>query len=169
MSEPLQKEDRQEQPVPLTESSWVAARPPKEGCPTLYISGNELLTIPSALEAVATKTLSLLTIDIKTRKSVGVSRETIERLNIAVCVIVTRSTAIWDFLLATEETDKKLDGSIVTTKSVRLQTEYMSTGKIKVTLHTPMDILFDHLGTFFSKYGPVGDVSSVISKLSIIT
>lgn len=43
-----------------------------------YISNNELLTILSALEVVATKTIYLLSTDVKTRKLVGVSRETIE-------------------------------------------------------------------------------------------
>lgn len=40
-----------------------------------YISGNELLTIPAALDAVTTRTISLLATDVKTRKLVGVSRD----------------------------------------------------------------------------------------------
>lgn len=39
---------------------------------------NEFLTIPEALDAVSTCTISLLTSDVKTRKLIGVSRETME-------------------------------------------------------------------------------------------
>lgn len=41
-----------------------------------YISGNELFSIQLALKAVATRTISLLTTDAKTRKLICVSRET---------------------------------------------------------------------------------------------
>lgn len=42
------------------------------------ISDNVLLAVPSTLEAVASKRLSLLVTDVKTRKLVRVSRETTE-------------------------------------------------------------------------------------------
>lgn len=44
-----------------------------------FIPGNELLTLPSALEAMATITISLLTTDVKTRKLI-VSKETLEAI-----------------------------------------------------------------------------------------
>lgn len=40
-----------------------------------FISGNDLLSVASVLERVATRTVPLLTADVKTRKLVGVSRE----------------------------------------------------------------------------------------------
>lgn len=40
-----------------------------------FIAGNELLIIPSALEAITRRTIPLLTSDVKTRKLVGVNRE----------------------------------------------------------------------------------------------
>lgn len=43
-----------------------------------FTKGNEYLTIPEALDVVATRTISLMTTDVKTRKLTGVSRETIE-------------------------------------------------------------------------------------------
>lgn len=75
-----------------------------------YISDNVLLTILSALEAVATKNISLLTTDVKTRNLVGVSRETIEdaltSLNIDASVLTKQSNAMLDILLASEEVAK---------------------------------------------------------------
>lgn len=41
-----------------------------------YARVNEFLSIPETLEAVNTKATSLLTTDVKTRKLIGVSRET---------------------------------------------------------------------------------------------
>lgn len=43
-----------------------------------FIKGNELLTVPEALNAVTTWTISLLTSDVKTRKLIGVSGEAVE-------------------------------------------------------------------------------------------
>lgn len=69
-----------------------------------------LLTVSSAQEAVATKTISLLTTDVKTRKLVGVSRETIEEaltsLNIGASVLTKQSNTMSDILLASEEVAK---------------------------------------------------------------
>lgn len=42
---------------------------------------------------------------------------------------------MWDILLATEDAVKALSGSILTTKFVRLQTDYLGMRKTKVTLH----------------------------------
>lgn len=73
-------------------------------------------------------------------------------------------------MLATEEADKKLPGSRLTSKSVRLQMEYMGTIKTRITLQeVPMDISKDHLEAFFSQYLPVSEVSPLISKASIAT
>lgn len=43
-----------------------------------FVSGNELLLMPSILETVNTRTISLLTTDIKTHKLIGVNREIME-------------------------------------------------------------------------------------------
>lgn len=94
-----------------------------------YISGNELLTIPSLLEAVLTRTITLLMTDVKTRKLTDVSREIMEEalknLNIASKVLTRRVNTMLDILLTTVKETKALAGSILTTKSVRLQTEYL--------------------------------------------
>lgn len=58
--------------------------------------------------------------------------ETLKSLLIAPKILMKRSNSIWDSLLATEEETKLLAGSILTTKAIRLQTEYMG---IRVTLY----------------------------------
>lgn len=59
-----------------------------------------------------------------------------------------------DILLRTEVAGKSLADSILTTKRVRLQTQYMGAKKAKVTLlGVPLYISEDHLFfVFFSKF-----------------
>lgn len=72
-------------------------------------NGNELLTIPEALEAVTIRTISLLTTDVTTHCLLGVSRDTMEAplkgLQIQIKMLAKRSKAIWDVLLASEVED----------------------------------------------------------------
>lgn len=67
--------------------------------------------------------------DVKSSKCIIVNRESMEEalksLNIGDKVLALQSNARWDILLQTEEAAKSLAGSILTTKSLRLQTEYM--------------------------------------------
>lgn len=62
-------------------------------------------------------------------------QEALKTLNVSPRVLARRSNALWDILLANEEEAKKLAGSILTTKTVRMQTEYMGTRKTRVTVH----------------------------------
>lgn len=74
-----------------------------------------------------------------------------------------------DILQACEEDAKRLVGIVLTTKSVRLQTEYMGTRKTKVTLNgMPMDIKRSDWRVF-SKFGDVEDVSAAAGKMGIAT
>lgn len=104
-----------------------------------FIAGNELLAVPSVMEAVNTKRISLLMTDVELRKFIGVSREgmeeTLKNLNIRVKVLARRSNTMWDVLLVSEEEAKSLAGSILAMKAVRLQTEYMGTWKTWITIH----------------------------------
>lgn len=98
--------------------------------------------------------------DVKTRKLIGVNREIVEEaiksLNIGAKVLARRRRAMWDILLASEDSAKALTSSIMTTKSVRLQTEYLWNKKSKVILHRVLlYIALDHLGFSFSKFGEV--------------
>lgn len=81
----------------------------------------------------------------------------LKSLNIMPKILAQRSNAIWDILLATMEESKALDGSILTTKWVRLQTEYLDTRKTKIMLGY---ILEDQLGAFFAQYEQVGEDQS---------
>lgn len=58
---------------------------------------------------------------------------------------------IWDILIQTEEAVKTLAGSILTTKSVELKTEYITTRKSIVKLNGfPLYISVDYLGVLFT-------------------
>lgn len=128
-----------------------------------FISGIELLTVPSS---VATRTVSLLATDVKTRKLVGVSRKVMEEEQSAKA-LRKKSNAVYDILMSSKEATEKLSGSIFTIKSMRMQTEYMSTWKIKN--YVSMEITDDRLGGYFSQYGRVEDVTSIPSKAGIVT
>lgn len=64
----------------------------------------------SIVETATARSISLLTVDVKTRKFVAVSREAMEEalkaLNMMVKVMARRSYAMWDILLASEEAPK---------------------------------------------------------------
>lgn len=101
------------------------------------------------LETMNTRTISLLTTDIKTRKLISVKKEIMEEalknLNIGSKILIRRSRTMRDIVLVIENAAKALAGSIMTTKSVRLQTEYLRTRKTKGILHeVPLYISGDH-------------------------
>lgn len=51
-------------------------------------------------------------------------KEALKSLNITAKVLAKWSNAMWNILLASKEAAKELAGGILTTKSVRLHTEY---------------------------------------------
>lgn len=55
-----------------------------------------------------------------------------------------QSNVMWNILLATEKAAKELAGSILTTESVSLQTEYMGTRKMTLPLET-LTVTFKNL------------------------
>lgn len=124
-------------------SACVAERPPKgpeyySGLRKEYayfISGNELIALSSLMEAIATRTISLLTADAKTRKFIAVTRDLMEDalkvLNIGAKVLARISNAMWDIVLALEETVEALAGSLLTTKCFS-RMEYMGTRKTRM-------------------------------------
>lgn len=91
------------------------------------------------------KTISLLTLEVKSRKLTGVSRagmeETLKSLHIGAKMLIRKTNAMWNILLANENKAMTLADSILTTKSVRIQTECMGTHRTRITLHgVSMDI-----------------------------
>lgn len=97
--------------------------------------------------------------------------EALTCLNIITKMLARRSNPMWDILLTSEEEAKTLAGCILTTKSVRTQTEYMGAERTKITLHgMPMDIEEEDLvGAFFTEYGQVEEITVVRSKTGIAT
>lgn len=90
--------------------------------------GNKILPIPEALNVIITRTISLLTMDVKLCKLIGISREMIEEalksLKITPNILMKWSNAMWDVLLVME---KELAGNVLTTKVLQLQIKYMGT------------------------------------------
>lgn len=65
-------------------------------------------------------------------------------------VLMKRNNAI---LIGNDEVVQKLASSVLTTKSAQMQTEYMSSRKIKLSHHkVSIDITHNRLGYYFSKY-----------------
>lgn len=77
---------------------------------------------------------------------------------------------MWDILLEMENKPKKLVRRILTTKSVKLQTVYLGTRKIRITLHgVALDISEDYLGAFFAQYGQAAKVTPAKGRMGIST
>lgn len=113
---------------------------------------NEHLTIPEVIDAVKTSpiTTTPLITDVGTQRLIVFSRkimeEALKTLKIGSKFLTRRCNAI---LLPTEEA-KMLAGNTVTTKSVRLQTEYLGTRLTNITFHgVPVNITADRLGAFW--------------------
>lgn len=128
----------------------------------VFIYRNKLLTIPSTSEAVVTRTNSLLNTNVKSRKLIGVIRvvmdESLKSHN--------RGAKFWT-KNQRHVAAKTLVTSILTTKSVKLQTECMSTHMTRVTLH--MAPLPRQFGAFILKYGTVVFVPPLIRKEGFAT
>lgn len=125
-----------------------------------FISSNELIAVPSVVETINTRTISLLATDLKTRKLIGVSRDVMEEflksLNIGANELAHRSNSLRNILLAMKEAAKSLAVIILTAKLLRLQTKYMGTQKAWITLlKVPMYITEDNLWVFFVEYREV--------------
>lgn len=65
---------------------------------------------------------------------------------------------------------KELAGNILTTKSIQLQTEYMGTRRMIITVYgVPLDITVDHVKAFFANFGQVRDIIHILSKVGVPT
>lgn len=85
-------------------------------------------------------------------------------------MLAKRFNSIRNILLAIEEEAKQLAGSLLISKSVWFQTEYMGTWRTRVTVHrVPANITEDQLSTYFSKFGLVEDISPIMDKADIAT
>lgn len=82
-----------------------------------YLNVNKFFTVLEMSDAV-TRTISLLTMDVKTQKIIGVNRETTEEALRSLKIGPKKLNAMWDILLATEEEVKQLAGRILTAKTI---------------------------------------------------
>ena len=125
-----------------------------------YFKGNEILSIPELVEKLTPRILSLVVSDLKTKRLVGLKKETFEELlrkaGIPCQYFCRKSFATWDVLLPTEDQAAKLAANNITTKYFRLQPEYRGTRRLCVTIcNVPASITGEVLATYLSSYGQV--------------
>ena len=138
-----------------------------------YFKGNEILPIPELVEKLTPRTLSLVVSDLKTKKLVGLKRETFEELvkkaGIPCQYFCRKSFATWDVLLPTEDQAAKLAANNISTKYFRLQPEYRGTRRLRVTIcNVPAHITGEVLAAYLSSYGQVEDFNLLRSPAGIM-
>ena len=134
-----------------------------------YFKDGEILHIPELVEAVEPKTLSFVVTYLKIKRLAGLKKETFEDIlkieNIPGKYFCRRNFATWDVLLPSEEVAKKLAGGNITTRFFRLQLEYRSKRRIKVTVcNVSMKLSEDILDAYLSLYGSVEQVTQIRSN-----
>ena len=125
-----------------------------------YLKGNEILPIPEIVEKLTPRILSLVISDLKTKRLVGLNKETFEELlrkaGIPCQYFSRKSFATWDDLLPTEEQAAKVAANNIVTKHFRLQPEYKGTCRLRVTVsNVPAYITGEVLATYLSAFGQV--------------
>ena len=123
-----------------------------------YLKGNEILPIPEIVERIAPRVLSLVVSDLKTKRLVGLSKDTFKELlrkaGIPCQYFCRKSFATWDVLLPTEEQAAKTAAKDIITKHLRLQPEYKGTRRLRVTVcNVPAIITGEVLAAYLSAYG----------------
>ena len=122
-----------------------------------YFNGKEILPIPEIVQQLEPRILSLVISDIKTKKLVGLKKETFEELprkaGIPCQYFCRKSFAMSDVLLPTEEQDAKTAKSNIMTKNFRLQPEYKGTRRLRVTIcNVPVYITGEVLALYLSAF-----------------
>ena len=125
-----------------------------------YFKGNEILPIPELVEKLMPRILSLVVSDLKSKRLVGLKKETFEELlrkaGIPCQYFCRKSFATLDVLLPTEDQAAKLAANNITTKYFRLQPEYRGTRRLRVTIcNVPAHITGEVLAAYLSSYGQV--------------
>lgn len=118
----------------------------------------------SIMEAITSRTIYLLTENFKTRNFVAINREAME--------VTLKSFQVQSVGPTIKCHVGHLAGNKRVCKSIKRQHtrqtgDDMGTRKLQIMLHgVPLYITEDHLGAFFSDYGPVEWVSEVRQTLS---
>ena len=125
-----------------------------------YFKGNEILPIPEIVEKVTPRVLSLVVSDLKTKRFVGLNKETFEKLlrkaGIPCQYFCQKGFATWDVLLPSEEQAAKAAAKDIVTKHFRLQPEYKGSRRLRVTVcNVPAFITGEVLAAYLSAYGQV--------------
>ena len=129
-----------------------------------YFKGNEILPIPELLQKLEHRIVSLVVTDLKSRWLVGLKKEGFEDLlrkaGVPCQYFCRRSFATWDVLLPSSDQAAKVASSNIITKLFRLQPEYLSTRRIRVTIcNVPAFITGEVLATFLGAYGCVEEIN----------
>ena len=162
-----ENQDSPIQPAQKSPTTWKSQRRGPEdfekdrvGSYAKYFKGNEILPIPEIVEKVTPRILSLVVSDLKTKRLVGLNKETFEELlrkaGIPCQYFCRKSFARGDLLLPTEEQAAKAAASDIVTKHFRLQPEYKGTCRLRVTVcNVPAFITGEVLAAYLSAYGQV--------------
>ena len=129
-----------------------------------YFKENEILPIPEIVKQLEPRILSLVISDIKTKRLVGLKKETFEDLlkkaGIPCQYFCRKGFATWGVLLPTEEQAAKAAAMNIMTKNFRLQPEYKGTRRHRVTIcNDPAYITGDFLASYLSAYGQVEEIN----------
>ena len=162
--------ETQDSPIPLAQKSSTAWRGQQRGPDDYekdrvgryakYFKGNEILPIPEIVEKITPRVLSLVVSDIKTKRLVGLNKDTFEELlrkaGIPCQYFCRKSFATWDVLLPSEEQAAKAAANDVITKHYRLQPKYKGTRRLRVTVcNVPAIIPGEVLEAYLSAFGQV--------------
>ena len=125
-----------------------------------YFKANEILPIPELEKKLTPRILSLVVLDLKTKRLVGLKKETFEELlrkaGIPCQYFCRKSFATWDVLLPTEDQAAKLAANNITTRCFRLQPEYRGTRRLNVTIcNIPASFTGEVFAAYLSSYGQV--------------
>ena len=125
-----------------------------------YFKGNEILPIPEIAEKITPRVLSLVVSDLKTKRFVGLNKDSFEELlrksGIPCQYFCRKSFATWDVLLPTEQQAAKTAEKDIITKHFRLQPEYQGTRRLRVTVcNVPAIITGEVLAAYLSAFGQV--------------
>ena len=129
-----------------------------------YFKGNEILPISEIVQKMEPRILSLVISDLKTKRLVGLKKETFEEVlrkaGIPCQYFCRKSFATWDVLLPTEEQAAKAAANNITTKHFRLQPEYRGTRRLRVTVcNVPAVITGECLAAYLNAYGQVEEIN----------
>ena len=125
-----------------------------------YFVGNEILPIPEIIEKHEPRILSLVISDLKTKRLVGLKKETFEEVlrkaGIPCQYFCRKSFATWDVLLPTEKQAAKAAANNINTKHFKLQPKYKGTRRIRVTVcNVSAYITGEVLAAYLSAYGKI--------------